>query len=73
MIKNHCKVSEILADHFATTTARIGGANAQLTDIYYNYFFDHPGVQLIVKNVKNSPEAFDFELINETQVRTVLN
>lgn len=71
MIKNHCKVSEILADHFATTSARIGGANAELTDI--NYFFDHPGVQLIVKNVKNSPEAFDFELINETQIRTVLN
>ena len=71
MIKNHCKVSEILADHFATTAARIGGANAELTDI--NYFIDLPGGQLIVKNVKNSPEEFHFELVNETQVRTVLS
>ena len=71
MIKNHCKLSEILADHFATTAARIGSADVELTDI--NYFIDHPGVKLIAKNVKNSPEAFDFELVNETQVRTVLN
>ena len=58
------KVSQILADHFATI------ADVELTDI--NDFIDHPSVQLIMKNEENSPEPFVFELVNETQVRTVL-
>ena len=64
MDSTEIKVSQILADHFATV------ADVELTDI--NDFIDHPTVQLIVKNEENSPEAFVFELVNETQVRTVL-
>ena len=70
MIKNQGKVSEILADHFATIADGIGGADAELVD--ENDFIDHPRVQLIAEHVKNSPEAFDFEAVNETQVRTLL-
>ena len=44
--------------------------DVELTDI--NDFIDHPSVQLIVKNEDNSPEVFVFELVNETEVRTVL-
>lgn len=44
--------------------------DVELTDI--NDFIDHPSVQLIVKNEENSPEVFVFELVNETEVRTVL-
>ena len=64
MESTEIKVSQILADHFATI------AGVELTDI--NDFIDHPSVQLIMKNEENSPEAFVFELVNETQVRTVL-
>lgn len=64
MDSTEIKVSQILADHFATI------ADVELTDI--NDFIDHPSVQLIVKNEENSPEAFVFELVNETEVRTVL-
>ena len=44
--------------------------DVELTDI--NDFIDHPSVQLTVKNEENSPEVFVFELVNETEVRTVL-
>lgn len=64
MDSTEIKVSQILADHFATI------ADVELTDI--KDFIDHPSVQLIVKNEENSPEAFVFELVNETEVRTVL-
>ena len=64
MDSTEIKVSQILADHFATI------ADVKLTDI--NDFIDHPSVQLIVKNKENSPEAFVFELVNETEVRTLL-
>ena len=44
-MKDQIKVSEILADHFATVADRIGGTAADLRDL--DDFTNHPSIQLI--------------------------
>lgn len=61
-------VSEIFADHFATIADGIGGTNAELSDSVD--FTNHPSVQLIRE--KSKAGAFEFQPVNETQVRNVL-
>ena len=44
-MKDQIKVSEILADHFATIADRIGGTAADPGDL--DDFTNHPSIQLI--------------------------
>ena len=64
-MKDQNKVSEILADHFATITDGIGGTDADLWDL--DDFTNHPSVQLIEQKDK-----FHFQKVNPTQVKRVL-
>ena len=43
-VKDQIKVTEILADHFATIADRIGGTAADLGDL--DYFTNHPSIRL---------------------------
>ena len=68
-MKDQIKVTEILADHFATIADGIGGTDAELWNL--NDFNDHPSVQLI-KEKSRGCETFDFQEVNPTQVKSVL-
>ena len=69
ILKDEIKVTEILADHFATIADGIGGTDAELLN--FKDFNDHPGVQLIEEKSRGY-EAFDFQEVNPTQVKSVL-
>ena len=69
IIKDQIKITETLADHFATIADGIGGTDAQLWNL--NDFSNHPSVQLI-KEKSRGCEMFDFQEINPTQVKSVL-
>ena len=64
IVKDQIKVTEILADHFA-----IGGTDAELLNL--KDFNDHPSVQLIEEKSRGC-EVFDFQEVNPTQVKSVL-
>ena len=69
ILKDQIKVTEILADHFATIADGIGGTDAELLKLKdLNY---HPSVQLIEEKSRGY-EAFDFQEVNPTQVKSVL-
>ena len=69
IVKDQIKVTEILADHFATIADGIGGTDAELLNLKdFNY---HPSVQLIEEKSRGY-EAFDFQEVNPTQVKSVL-
>lgn len=68
-MKDQIKVSEILADYFATIADEIGGTDADLWDL--NNFTNHPSVQLIEQKTKDC-EKFDFQEVNPAQVKRVL-
>ena len=68
-MKDQIKVTEILADHFATIADGIGGTDAELRNL--EDFNDHPSVQLI-EDKSRGWEAFDFQEVNPTQVKSVL-
>ena len=68
-MKDQIKVTEILADHFATIADGIGGTDAELLNL--KDFNDHPSVQLIEEKSRGN-EAFDFQEVNPTQVKSVL-
>ena len=63
-MKDQIKVTEILADHFATIADSIGGTDAELLNL--KDFNDHPSVQLIEEKWRGY-EAFDFQEVNPTQ------
>ena len=69
ILKDQIKVTEILADHFATIADGIGGTDAELLN--FKDFNDHPGVQLIEEKSRGY-EVFDFQEVNPTQVKSVL-
>ena len=64
IVKDQIKVTEILADHFATIADGIGGTDAELLNL--KDFNDHPSVQLIEEKWRGY-EAFDFQEVNPTQ------
>ena len=61
IVKDQIKVTEILADHFATIADGIGGTDAVLLNLK-----NHPSVQLIEEKSRGY-EAFDFQEVNPTQ------
>ena len=69
ILKDQIKVTEILADHLATIADGIGGTDAELLNL--KDFNDHPSVQLIEEKSRGN-EAFDFQEVNPTQVKSVL-
>ena len=68
-VKDQIKVTEILADHFATIADGIGGTDAELRNL--EDFNDHPSVQLI-EDKSRGWEAFDFQEVTPAQVKSVL-
>ena len=68
-MKEQIKVSEILADHFATIADGMGGTDADLGDL--DDFTNHPSVQLIEQK-STGCHKFDFQKVNPTQVKGVL-
>ena len=60
-MKDQIKVTEILADHFATIADGIGGTDAVLLNLK-----NHPSVQLIEEKSRGY-EALDFQEVNPTQ------
>ena len=62
IVKDQIKVTEILADHFASIADGIGGTDAELLNL--KDFNNHPSVQLIEKS--RGCEAFDFQEVNLT-------
>lgn len=68
-MKDQIKVIEILADHFVTIADGIGGTEAELLNL--KDFNDHPSVQLIEEKSRGN-EAFDFQEVNPTQMKSVL-
>ena len=69
IIKDQIKITETLADHFATIADGIGGAGAELWNL--NDFTDHPSAQLIKEKSRGS-KTFDFQEINPAQLKRVL-
>ena len=68
-MKDQIKVSEILADHFATFADGIGETDADLWDS--DDFTYHPSVQLIEQK-STGCDKFDFQEVYPTQVKRAL-
>ena len=65
-MKDQIKVSEILADHFATIADGIGGTDVDLWDL--DDFTNHPSVQLIEQK-STGCDKFHFQKVNPTKVK----
>ena len=69
VVKDQIKVTQILADHFASIAHGIGGTDEELNNL--KDFNDHPSVQLI-KDKSRDCQTFYFQGVNPVQVKREL-